>query len=307
MARTATRYFYHSFPHPRKGEDAQLKGLKILECMANVGLVLAPELVEWKQPLTDATERIHTSIQQRISFTEISPRRLKSHAKKFGPFALEFEINDLRRLGAVPVFYIPHQLSEQPGYSAVGMSLVVQLFDAQFTMDKLNELQTISNHAPHSQLPFLDPNINTGFLDQLFVINTDDITRILSFVNYRVAPFDMMRDTLSGVSNLFYPTDNLRHSKLLDYYRQREWRLIGHIAKDGKPLARGLSPIESQQVVDTCSDFWNHNCAKGNVAFKRIDKALVISSFEYRHILNAVRRIIAPEATLNTDDITSLR
>ena len=40
---TPDRFFYHSFPRPRrKGGDGQLKGLKILEAIVDFGLVLSP-------------------------------------------------------------------------------------------------------------------------------------------------------------------------------------------------------------------------------------------------------------------------
>ena len=130
-----TKYFYHSFPRPRDGEDTIDRGLKILECLANVGIILAPEIVEWNQPLSNGNFRKHYTVQQRICFTEISPYELRAHGKKFGPFAIEWEINSLRQLGAIPVFYIPQALNNAPaGLSAGGISLVVQMFDCQYTM-----------------------------------------------------------------------------------------------------------------------------------------------------------------------------
>ena len=44
------RFFYHSFPRPRAEEDASStpeRGLQILAYMKEVGLVLAPEVVQW--------------------------------------------------------------------------------------------------------------------------------------------------------------------------------------------------------------------------------------------------------------------
>ena len=104
------RNFYHNFPRIRPGYDHEkiLKdGLKILKSIQKIGLVLAPELVEWKQVLVDGNTRSTIVRQNRISFTELSSGEIGEHGEKFGPFSLEFEIETLRRLGALPVIYMP--------------------------------------------------------------------------------------------------------------------------------------------------------------------------------------------------------
>jgi hypothetical protein len=104
----SNRNFYHNFPRIRLWYDRQkiLKdGLKILKSIHTIGLILAPELVEWKQVLIDENTRSTIVRQNRISFTELSSDEIGEHGKKFGPFSLEFEIETLRRLGALPVIY----------------------------------------------------------------------------------------------------------------------------------------------------------------------------------------------------------
>jgi hypothetical protein len=52
------RSFYHSFPRRLPSEAPDLfiaRGLELLKGIKNIGLVLAPEVVEWRIPQVDGT------------------------------------------------------------------------------------------------------------------------------------------------------------------------------------------------------------------------------------------------------------
>jgi hypothetical protein len=57
------------------------KGLNILRNVKDLGLVIAPEIVEWKQPLIDGTHRTTRLRQKRISFTELARSQVAEHGK----------------------------------------------------------------------------------------------------------------------------------------------------------------------------------------------------------------------------------
>ena len=104
------RFFYHSFPRPRQGEtdsETASRGWAVLQSMRELGLILAPEVVEWQTPVSLGTPSPTRILQRRICFTELSPQELCEHSTRFGPFALEFETTALRRIGALPVIYMP--------------------------------------------------------------------------------------------------------------------------------------------------------------------------------------------------------
>lgn len=62
------RYFYHSFPRPRPADtDQEKKGLRILECIVDFGLVLTPEAVRWEYPHADGSPPRTMNIAQRLS------------------------------------------------------------------------------------------------------------------------------------------------------------------------------------------------------------------------------------------------
>ena len=83
-----SRYFYHSFPRPKDRPDAaQIEiGLKILEAIRRIGLVLAPETVSWDVPLSSGAIDKVSIFQKRMCFTELAVEELPGHARAFGMF-----------------------------------------------------------------------------------------------------------------------------------------------------------------------------------------------------------------------------
>jgi hypothetical protein len=129
---TTQRFFFHSFPRRTKGEtrpDQLARGLRILRTIKEVGLVLAPEIVSWSQPTISERPRQITHRQQRLCFTELARGELTEHGKRFGPFSLQFSINTLRRLGALPVIYLPQNVKGDTGLSSAGAVIAATMGD----------------------------------------------------------------------------------------------------------------------------------------------------------------------------------
>jgi len=133
------RYFYHCFPR-RGGELPQAieKGCQILTTIRDLGLVLMPEIIEWNQPSADgAPPRVFPVLQKRVCFTELNSDELPQHTEKFGQFALEFDTNTLRSLGAIPVFYIPQPTAKGDDGNALGVALLGIAMDANAIIQRL--------------------------------------------------------------------------------------------------------------------------------------------------------------------------
>jgi len=104
-------YCFHSFPGARRAESPALllqKGEMIAKSILENGFLLAPE--HFEIPLLDGSgvqvdKREIT--QCRICFTEIPASELQAHSQSFGPFSLAYDIDDLRRMGGLPVHYVP--------------------------------------------------------------------------------------------------------------------------------------------------------------------------------------------------------
>jgi hypothetical protein len=268
MESEASRSFYHSFPRRRSGESPAAgvaRGLDLLRAIKDVGMVLAPEVVEWSIPQVDGTTKVIRSRQTRICFTELTRSELEGHGKTFGRFSLEFSISVLRQFGILPVIYVPQMVDGDRLLSSVGPVMVWMFENARYTLDKLDELSKLSD--PKSALELIrvsnpeatsvDPNCVLKLQNQdennkivkSFDVNISVLRGILDYLSYRTAPFDLMRGAVYAAQNLFYPTERGVKDEALSYYRQREWRVIPGIAVNGTPNARTASSSEKEFLL----------------------------------------------------------
>ena len=256
------RKFYHSFPRVRKEvskEEVIKCGLEILKSIRDIGLILAPEIIDWNQPTIEGRDREIKIKQVRISFTELSSSEINKHSEKFGSFAIEFNIDALRKLGAVPVIYLPQHLKDDNNFSAIGSIIVAELNDIKYTINQLHNLSQFSK--PENLLKLL-PDVkvvsedcvikmqNTNEKNEIghsYEVPIKNINDILSYIGYRNSPFDLMIGSLTFVQNLLCKTDDDKHDSLLEYYGQREWRLLPGIVKGGKSQTRSLTDFEKKK------------------------------------------------------------
>jgi hypothetical protein len=208
----AERFFYHSFPRRGRSTNAEIeKGCKILNLIGEAGLLLAPEAVKWKHPHADGSPpREQESIQRRICFTELAPDELILHAEEFGHFALEFDIDTLKRMGAMPVFYIPQSVGEDgEGVTSLGTTLVIQSIDAMILAMRLAGVTKVLAEAP---------DVNEGRFDctfgfqnlKTFSLDVAETRKSLEGLLYAITPPDMLEHGLTGLLSCFYPADNLK-------------------------------------------------------------------------------------------------
>jgi hypothetical protein len=132
------RFFYHSFPRPKHGEEPETnleQGTKILSFMAEAGLILAPEVVHWDASAVSGNSEEILILQRRACFTELSESELPGHSRIFGPISLAFDIADLRGAGALPVIYSPQGIKN----SIVSQLSTILLRGAWHTEKALNQ------------------------------------------------------------------------------------------------------------------------------------------------------------------------
>ena len=190
-----TRFFYHSFPRQRPSETGNQnanRGWAIFQSMEKLGLVLAPELVQWEDPVGLGTPSPIRVLQRRICFTELSPQELGGHSQRFGPFALEFETAALRGIGALPVMYIPQALSAQDHLASLGPFVVGHVAQLLDSLEKLNQLNQLDNLE---YLQTLSPEA-TSISDDYSVTlrNGDEVRGILQEFN---VPMKILRGLLN--------------------------------------------------------------------------------------------------------------
>jgi hypothetical protein len=305
------RFFYHSFPRPKPGEseeDLHRRGLRILSVIAQEGFVLAPEILKWKQPLQDGGVRELELVQKRVCFTELALSELSGHAQQFGPFALEFDQAALRHLGAIPVFYIPQTLDPESA-SATATSLVMQLCDARFLAHTLQDIQSLveqlrslekaGNQIPPTvQLTMTGP---AGNVEKEASACLQCIEALCTVLTHRMAPFKILDGNLWGVLNMFYPTDNTFKSERLDYYRQREWRIISGITMRGTVSSSILTTEQKSTVEAVDPPFWGRRLDLKDPYGRlvdtqaRVDLAEVLSGIGDYGVVKSIKSIIIPE------------
>ena len=301
------RFFYHSFPRPRQGEtqsETASRGWAILQSMQNLRIVLAPEVVEWHTPVSLGTPSPIQILQRRICFTELSSQELKEHSTRFGPFALEFETTALRRIGALPVIYMPQALSEQDHLALLGPFVVGHLGQIRGTLEKLNQLDQYNDPA---YLASIGANVmaedcivdlrngdESRGIVQEFQVPWKMIKDFLSYIGFETAPFNAMIGATSIAQAMFYPTDDDHHDQELGYYRQREWRITADYYLNGCPRGRSLHDKEKELLLELDQLFWRRN-THSSKPIPRVDDALVLVQPGPAELIDKVARIIVPD------------
>lgn len=307
------RFFYHSFPRPRSGEsDSQTanRGLVILQSMEKLGLVLAPEVVQWDDPVGLGTPSPIQVLQRRICFTELSPRELSGHTTRFGPFALEFDTTALRRIGALPVIYMPQALSGEDHLALLGPFVVGHLGQMRGSLEKLNELDQLDDltylqgQNPEASSISDDCLVTLGNGDesrgviQEFEVPLKTIRGVLNYLGFETAPFNTMLGAISIAQAMFYPTDDDHQNLELGYYRQREWRITGDYSVNGSPRGRSPRDEEKELLLGIDRVFWERKTHSSG-ELRRVDEALVLVQPTPRELMGMVRRLIVPDAFAN--------
>ena len=294
------RYFYHSFPRPRDHEHTESvfrRGLAILRSIRHSGFIMAPEIVQWRTPVSIGSQSPIRILQQRICFTELPRSELQSHSRRFGPFAFEFDHMALRRFGALPVIYIPPAISKQDHLALLGPIIVSHLQHIQHTLTTLNNLQEVkSRESIASDLVVTLNNVDdSGGVIQEFHVAWKAISDLLSYIGFENAPLGAMIGATSIAQSLFYPTDDEHTDEDLGYYRQREWRITAGYEVNGVSRGRPLDDEEKRRLVETDDSFWNRRLHGTEEEYSRLDKAVVLAQPDPSELINMVNRLIVPE------------
>ena len=293
------KFLYHSFP--RRGSDnidlTITRGLAILSSMIKSGLLLTPEVTDWREHLQDGTLSQPVKLfQKRICFTLLAPSQLQKHATTFGPFAFEYRLENLRRLGGVPVFYIPYAQETDMGLEGIGGALMSRLSEIQRLLTLLSDLdgiiQTTQNkneflNVTHNRIGVGQTRCTVGAAEDL-----------IHFLTYRMQTPSQLLNAIRALSGFFYPTEDPNFTGILDYYRQREWRIIGNMIKNGTESTRSLREAEIDKLIEIDNEFFGHKLDFPTGVYNRAEQSLIFHEVENKHVLHFAHRLIVPEKAL---------
>jgi hypothetical protein len=313
----ASRRFFHSFPRAHRDESKNQRferGLQILRLIKEVGLVLAPEIVEWDlshlllngTTLPDGTTALQM-LQHRVSFTELAPDELSTHSKIFGPISISCPISKLREAGALPVLYVP-QSNQGSALSTLGM-FCVRGTDAMYKLfNHLRELRYIHQFADEQSRASGGPAIKsietiqmtkpspTGTSWDERSFSAAEIVELMEYIEHGHMPFRQCAGVASVFQNMFYPTDNKHSDEILGYFRQREWRIVAsELLFFNRPLARPLNVDETTQLTALDPAFWGKEVPWANEVRTRAQLALVYAPTENWSFFDIVDAIYVPE------------
>lgn len=222
--------------------------------------------------------------------------QLANHSSHFGPVSLEFSALSARKLGAVPLIYLPQAASDQSQATLdkVGYFFVYRIAELQQLCERFFDLQqSIAQHAGSDLITFKEAEsarpirINNSQLQALLkiIIGQNDLREFVG--------------VLKALSSLFYPTDAFRHSVDLTedplyYYFQREWRLLSGLTVDGGRVDGPLTCDERKMIVDSNPDFFGKSITLRHRQLQRIDACTIIRTVEGRPVRELVSSVWVP-------------
>ena len=265
--------------------------------MKEMGLLLTPEIIEWPevQPEGSLSEPWYIA-QKRCCFTELAPAELPQHAKVFGHFAIEFDIQVLRSLGAIPVFYLPRTSEANAGLEAMATALVAGIGQLEMLFDRLSQIEGVlrGNHHKDERLLVTE----NGIVTHEIRCSVGGAEELLSFLTKGLPPVPSLHAILKTVSNFFYPTEDLRYTGLQGYYQQREWRILANMARDGVELTRPLQADEMESLLELDRVFFSKQLSFRTGTFRRVDQCRLFEQLDGKSIIRYARRIIVPEISV---------
>jgi hypothetical protein len=256
-------YCIHSFPRPRKGESFQQslrKGELIASSLLQNGLMLAPE--NFDIPLLNGLgHRIDsiTVLQCRICFTEIQPSNLAAHSETFGPYSLVYDIDDLRRIGGLPVHYVPLPMGSH--LYGLGSEILGGVADTVRVLESIVAMRQQMEQSPTLGLQWTR-NIDGVDVTDGVRFNEEQTTILRSFFDELEkacsSPFRLTQQKLLAATACFYPTEHPAYTGKLHYYRQREWRIVEIGLMQGEaPLAPRATSVQQQILNEIDHEFFS--------------------------------------------------
>jgi hypothetical protein len=304
LYRTDKYNYYHSFPRrfrlERRSNSEQIKkGLEIFESILRFGILLVPEVVEFEGELDVETGTVTSellAIQRRFCLTHLTESQLKSHALSFGSFHLEFTEDSIRKLGAIPVFYIPKSSpSKTSGLSILGNTLLHRLSEIQDILEILSELSTaLTNKSLFSKKLKLASN-----RDEKEFLRAD-LSWLLDSLSEEKQSFKELAATIEVLSYMFYPTNRNAESTSEDnifYYLQREWRIIGGISLNMKQVDKYLTAHEKQHISSIDQEFFFRPFSRLLESNAVIDECEIIRDIDGISFKYFINKIFAPLAS----------
>ena len=281
--------FVHSFPRESAGKSDSKsiqRAVRMLEMLLIHGPLLIPEIIII--PELEGTNQRHRAfpiLQNRFCFTVFERKMVRDHMSVFGPISITFNYEALVLSGAVPVFYFP---SFEGSYNTndLGVTLIHRLRIILEFLQNYRDLKTLS----HEELSYvLDLNVKLEDLTQF----NELLAAFEKACNLDESVFSNMEGALQSISELLYPTDRSRDIERakLQYFAQREWRLLSDLKLSGKEVSEYLDNSIKTELLDLNYNFFNSGIEFQNRFFRRVDLVQKLTIDHYNRFIKGVTGI----------------
>ncbi len=213
-------------------------GCHALRTLVEFGAVLTPETLDIpRNPAAEPKAPVREKFpQERVCFTLMTRDELyagsagrRSHADRFGPFAIGLHPIRARALGVVPVMYF------YGGGRAINVSFEM-LYRLREMRTLLGALARIENRSerPGRELPDGLELDDLGLAEtdheplepRIAALSPDQARAIAGLFDTERVPAWNLVEWIDIILNFFQTADSKMEADALDYFHQREWRIV---------------------------------------------------------------------------------
>jgi hypothetical protein len=258
----------------RPTDAGRRKGLEILRLILTHGLVCTPERFKLypnyrtenpqKLPFLRANTHHDEIIQSRACFTlldtpeltESHSTREESHVDLFGEFAIGLDPLEARDLGILPtIYYYKHDMRDgsMPRTAGLGSQMVERLDEIRSVFSILSYIEAqakagIDKIAFPSAEKLSEIGINVRFQKDieaaLAKLTKPQAALVFRLFNTDRVPAWNLVDFIEIMLSLYQTTDSTLEDAPLNFFSQKEWRLVHHMMRGLKWFSLGNHPPE---------------------------------------------------------------
>jgi hypothetical protein len=236
--------------------------------------------------------------QTRACFTFIRQSELLRHSAVFGAFSVEFDIDELRRLGACPVLYLPQPVGGlASGFDRFATHLVHQIRDTTILLKEMQNLEDQLKSPEVQKVRYLTMVESSGEQHKLHI---DSLSFILRYLKGNKGSLRSMAYFIDSTANLFYHADSARPTVYtkgpdLAYYQQMEWRLFSGPLTPWGAIDRELTNSERRAICKLSPFFSSMLQCPDDSQIPLIQGTRIIDRAFGKALVSIIRRIWAPD------------
>lgn len=297
---------YHSFPRfSAETPDQEVSyGVDVLRSIIHIGLLLTPEALYFPNLVSHDSANLEDGsdvFQKRLCFTYVRRSELVNHCAHFGAFSLEFDIVTIRKLGAVPVMYVPQPVSgdHASGFDHIGNDIIHQMRDIKTLLEEICDAEELIKRTKVKGKKTLFVEEEKGKITSLDVESLDFL---IDFFRGKKGPYRNLLGYMQILANLVYHVDSARVERYfthvdLEYYKQMEWRIISGIRTEFEEIDRKLGNKEISDLQKCFSLFGKAVTMPDGLQRSFAELSRAITTVQGRHILELARCLWVPDCS----------